>query len=397
VDALVIGSGPAGWAAAAACRAAGLQVEIVAPDPEAPFVATYCVWTDELDPSWASTFQDVWPAVMIASENGGQRRIQRSYACFDNERLRARLREQAEATVSTGRVESVQADDDQLLVHLSGGRTRRTDYVIDASGASSALVRREIDSEPAVQTALGRVIRRTSDDDLLPTLMDYRPTSEAAPASFGYVLPYSDGTVLVEETILAARPAVPPDALVDRLDRRIADLGWTDAEVVHTERVHIPMGAALPVAEQPVVPYGAAASMVHPATGYLVGLVLRRAPVLTRALKASTRESSPLARATHVNRSLWPRSLRRTRALHALGLEVLLRLDRDQVPAFFDAFFRTPRWSWTAYLRVDAPPSRLAASMAASFAVMDGECRRRVEAEIRSRGLLETGRSVWAA
>jgi len=40
-----------------------------------------------------------------------------------------------------------------------------------------------------------------------------------------------------------------------------------------------------------------------------------------------------------VHDSVWPRPLRRTRRLHGYGLEVLLRLDQDELATFFDAFF----------------------------------------------------------
>lgn len=398
MDAVIIGAGPAGWAAAAACRAEGLEVVLVAPDPEAPFVPTYCVWLDELDGPARETLAETWPGVEVAFREGMKRRVDRPYGRFDNERLRGRLRSAAHgAEVWSGVVESVQAEGEGVRVHLNDGRTRTARYVIDCSGASSRLVRREEGGEPAVQTAYGRVIRRSPGANALPMLMDYRPVAAGEPASFGYVLPFDDGTTLVEETVLAARPPVPPDALESRLDARLAGYGLEDAEVVMTERVFIPMGAPLPEPEQPVVAFGAAASMVHPATGYLVGFVLRRAPVLGQALSRAREEPDPVQRAARVNRSVWPKGLRRTRALHALGLEVLLRLEPERVAAFFEAFFDTPRWAWSAYLRTDASPTQIALSMATSFGRMDPVCRQRINEQIRSRGLGEVWRSVWAA
>jgi hypothetical protein len=128
-----------------------------------------------------------------------------------------------------------------------------------------------------------------------------------------------------------------------------------------------------------------------------VGFVLRRAPVLAAALRRAAGEPDPLARATRVNRAVWTKALRRTRALHAFGLEVLLGLDAARVGPFFGSFFETPRWAWSAYLRTDAPPTRIAAAMAAAFGRMDPESRATVQAVIRARGLVEVGRSVWAA
>jgi len=398
MDAVIVGSGPAGWAAAAASRALGINVHLVAPDPEAAFTPTYCVWLDEV-PLWRDVMAEIWPAVTVDFDRGAHR-VERAYARFDNERLARRLRDDAKGTqLWPAAVESVQAEGDSLLVHLSDGRVRKTDYVVDCSGAGSSLVRREEGPPPAVQTAMGRVIRPASSGGAMdvPVLMDYRPVERSGPASFGYVLPFADGTMLVEETVLAARPAVAPEDLRPRLERRLEQYGLQDAEVVDTERVAIPMGAPLPMAEQPVVPFGAAASMVHPATGYSVGFVLRRAPLLAAALRRAAGDPDPVARATRVNRSVWTKALRRTRAMHALGLEVLLGLAPEQVGAFFASFFETPRWAWTAYLRTDAPVGRIAAAMTAAFARMDPESRRTVQEAIRARGVFEVGRSVWAA
>lgn len=396
MDAVVIGAGPAGWAAAAALRKEGARVVLVAPAPEAPWIPTYCVWVDEV-PAYREELAEQWPGVTVQFGDEA-RRIERPYARFDNARLAARLRRDANGTeVWSGVIESVQTEGERLVVHLNDGRARTTDYVIDCSGAASTLVRREEGPEPAVQTAIGRVIRRGVDADVLPTLMDFRPVDDAEPVSFVYILPFSDGTVLVEETVLAARPAVPPDRLEARLDRRLQKLGWADDEVLETERVYIPMGAPLPVAEQPVVAFGAAASMVHPATGYLVGYVLRHAPALARGLARGASEPDPLRRAAKGNAAVWPRGLRRTRALHELGLEVLLGLSPAQIAAFFEAFFETPQWAWSAYLKVDAPVSRIALSMASSFGRMDADCRGRIQAAIRARGFVQVGRSVWAA
>jgi len=404
LDAVVVGAGPAGWAAAAASRAQGARVTLVAPEPKAPFTPTYCVWRDEVSDAWRPTLSESWPAVQVAFTGRRLRRVERAYAKFDNARLQRALHQAADGTeVWSGVVESVQTEGDHAIVHLNDGRTRKTDYVIDCSGANSALVRRPRGDPPAVQTAFGRVIRRADDAGSLaelPTLMDYRPVEAEAPdepASFGYVLPFSDGTTLVEETVLAARPAFSVERLEQRLRERLDRYGWTDVEVVDVERVFIPMGAPLPEPDQVVVAFGAAASMVHPATGYLVGTVLRRAPDLGRAMARAGAVKDPLRRAERVNRVVWSNARRRGRALHEFGLDVLLHLSSDEVRAFFEAFFETPRWAWTAYLRGDAPMRLVAASMAASFVRMDADCRRRIDDRMRARGLADVWRSVWSA
>ena len=44
------------------------------------------------------------------------------------------------------------------------------------------------------------------------------------------------------------------------------------------------MNLPLPYRNQPLLAFGGAASMVHPASGYMVGALLRRAPTLAKHL-----------------------------------------------------------------------------------------------------------------
>ncbi len=68
--------------------------------------------------------------------------------------------------------------------------------------------------------------------------------------------------------------------------------------------------------------------------------------------------------------------MRRTRALHDLGLSVLLELDQAGVRLFFDRFFTTEHWP--AYLRVDATPGEVSRSMLDLFRAAPWPLRRRL-------------------
>nr|MCU0260118.1 lycopene cyclase family protein [Ilumatobacteraceae bacterium] len=162
----------------------------------------------------------------------------------------------------------------------------------------------------------------------------------------------------VEETVLATRSSsLAPADLAPRLEAR---LGRHGRELVSRalghEEVVIPMGGRLPRRGGGAT-FGAAAGYVHPATGYSVGAALRAAPRVARAIAAGDTVAD----------AVWPADLRRTRRLHELGLDVLLRLDQRDLARFFDAFFDLPVERWSTYLRIDAPPAEVAGVMGSVF------------------------------
>jgi lycopene beta-cyclase len=222
------------------------------------------------------------------------------------------------------------------------------------------------------------------------TWMDFRPVSVGGDrastigpigiSTFCYALPVHDGW-LVEETVLAARPAVEPIALLPRLAARLGrhpdDLL---AEAVRTEYVRIPMGGPRPVAAQPVVAFGAAAGYVHPATGFSIASSIRAAARVADAIGGALAGGPALAAVdtSPIAEAVWPSALRRTRQLHEYGLETLLRLDDDGVRQFFGAFFDLPTDEWSEYLHIDADPADIARVMTALFRSSSWSMRRRL-------------------
>ena len=77
--------------------------------------------------------------------------------------------------------------------------------------------------------------------------------------------------------------------LQQRLEQRLAHRGIAIEAVEHVEHCPFPMNPALPGRRQPVVGFGGAASMVHPASGYMIGSLLRRGPQLAADLAAASR------------------------------------------------------------------------------------------------------------
>ena len=77
--------------------------------------------------------------------------------------------------------------------------------------------------------------------------------------------------------------------------------------VIEEEWSYIPVGGPLPVAHQTVTAFGAAANLVHPATGYSIARSLREAPGLANAVAAILQRQQPVGVTAHdVWRALWP-------------------------------------------------------------------------------------------
>jgi lycopene beta-cyclase len=365
-DALVLGAGPAGIALAAALSAHGLRVAVVAPD--APVNAppawrpTYCAWQDELDAVGHGAHTDQrWPGAVarFGPDAVGVPRVHdldRAYVRVDKAALAAALYAQCGGvTWVAGAVGSVAHSITGSTVTLHDGSTVEAAVVIDAAGHRPALLKLPATPAPALQTAVGRVLplARSPWPADRAGLMDIDPLpgDDGGPATFLYVLPLADGRVFVEETCLAARPGVPAAELTARLDRRLAAWGVPGASDAPEEWVSIPMGGEVPH-DPRVLGFGAAAGMIHPATGYLLPRVLAAAPVVAEqvALALGARGGTPARAVAAGWEALWPRDRRQRRALYRFGLEALLAMDPVTTRAFFHHFFTLPPPLWSGYL-----------------------------------------------
>ncbi|MCC8247198.1 lycopene cyclase family protein [Saccharothrix luteola] len=305
MDVVVVGGGPAGRALARACAARNLDTTLVDPNPERPWRATYAAWVDEL-PADAPVAVSTSRARAVTT---AEHVIARGYAVLDNEWLR---RLPGDVRVVAGRV----------VAHTGGTATLAdgrvlTGRVVDATGTAGGR---------AAQTAVGVVVPAGSArpfvgaDEAL--IMDWRkpPAATTADPTFLYAIPVSADEVLLEETSLARRPGLPLRELRLRLHARLARHGIPVPR--DEERVRITLdGRARDGA------FGAAAGWVHPATGYSVAAALRRAPVVADAI----------AEGRKVTRSAAERTVR---TLRLRGMEALLALPPDDVPEFFNSFFK---------------------------------------------------------
>ena len=114
----------------------------------------------------------------------------------------------------------------------------------------------------------------------------------------------------------------------------------------------LPMNMPLPDLNQPLLGFGGAAAMVHPASGYMVGALLRRSPLVANVIAKAMLEknASPAAIAEKGWAVLWPPELRRKQALYQFGLEKLMRFEESQLRDFFKGFFALPNKQWYGFL-----------------------------------------------
>lgn len=386
-DVIVVGGGPAGLAAAAACADAGLDIALLAPDHHAPWPNTYGLWADELEPlNVPDVLAARWDAVTVATGMGPTRQLDRAYGRVDNPSLRARLYERSGARLLTGSARGAEVTAAGTVVVTAKGERHAARAVVDASGHRPALLTPGRGRPPAWQAAYG-VLGSFDGAPVPPGSMVFMDWSDAPlrdlprvaeDPTFLYGMDLGDGRWFVEETSLARRPALGFDALEQRLWRRLESAGARLTETLEVERCLFPMGVPLPPRDQRVIGFGGAAGMVHPATGYQVGAALQRAPELAASLSRAldARGATPHSVAAAGWRAVWPIDLVRQRALHAFGMEALLGFDTATIQRFFSAFFDLGEEHWRGYISGAPSVGRLAGTMLALFRRAPGPLRR---------------------
>jgi lycopene beta-cyclase len=376
-DVLVVGGGPAGRALAAETGRRGLSTVLLDPAPDRPWRHTYGSWAAELPP-------ELPPAAVAARARGRviartEHRLGWEYAVLDVAALRAHLDAGLAAAgvdVRAGRVLG-RCGSDQ--VSLADGRPMRARLVVDAGGAGQPLGRPNR-TAPAEQAAYGLIVEAGRAAGLLPAgealFMDWRPDhGETGPPTFLYAVPLGHGAVLLEETSLARRPGLPMPVLRRRLLSRLArhgvdPAGSTDERVLF--RLDTPHHRA-----DGVLGFGAAAPLVHPASGFSLATSLTLAPRVAHALATGLLRGTDAALAA-AEAVLWPPAARAVHRFRRIGLEALLRMPSARVPDFFEMFFGIPeRYRW-AYLTDRADLLGATAAMGALFRHADWAMRARL-------------------
>lgn len=406
-DILVIGAGPAALRIAAACGVRGMSTSCLAPAPTAPWHPRYGAWEDELtDLNLPDTcIADLWPRTVAFTPD--QQDLSRGYVRLSTDGLQQHLlQEAADAGVRllSDTADAVEHRAGYSVTTLRSGAVLPSRIVIDATGHGGSFVQRTGRHKTTWQLAYGQLLRVPGGHPWPAgqmVLMDFRLPGSAddgwrATPTFLYAMPADQEHVFVEETSLVH--AAPPDlqVLAGRLAERLRGMGVA-GEVLDEERCRIRMTGPEVVVGQRTLAYGAAADMIHPATGYQLARVLREAPRVADALAQGLDQDGTQQAARLAWGALWPPQRRRTWGLYRFGAEILSGLDHQQTTAFFEAFFQLPSAQWQGFHSATLPPSGVARAMTAFFLSAPLPIRRRLVAASASRSGAALLRSVALA
>ncbi|KAJ0985519.1 hypothetical protein J5N97_003875 [Dioscorea zingiberensis] len=374
LDLVVIGCGPAGLSLAAESAKTGLKVGLIGPD--LPFTNNYGVWEDEFkDLGLENCIEHVWRDTIVYLDSNDPILIGRAYGRVSryllHEELIRRCHEFGVTYLDSKVDKIIEASDGCSLVACEGDLMILCRLATVASGAASGkLLQYEVGGpRVSVQTAYGVEVEVENNpyDPSLMVFMDYRDyvnekkqLSEEVYPTFLYVMPMTPTKVFFEETCLASSDAMPFDLLKEKLMSRLDAMGVRITKVYEEEWSYIPVGGSLPNTEQKNLAFGAAASMVHPATGYSVVRSLSEAPTYASAIANILRRrlyseqnslvGSMINPSTLAWRTLWPQERKRQRAFFLFGLALITQLDIEGIRTFFQTFFRLPSWMWQGFL-----------------------------------------------
>ena len=373
-DVLVLGAGPAGMAIASALGKEKLDVEVLSPNgPDEPWPNTYGIWGKEVDQlglqdlleyRWKNTVSFFGHGSL--EEHHYENKATENflyYGLFDKKKLHSYwLNECNKSHIKwhEGFAEKIHFQKNKSIVSTSDGKTYSARLVVDATGYDPVFLKLKSCGPLAVQTCYG-IVGSFSKPPLKKgqfVLMDYRndhlnEEQKKEPPTFLYAMDMGNGKYFLEETSLGLVNPLTMENLKKRLEKRLSYRNISITSMQHEELgLFLPMNMPIPNFKQQILGYGGAASMVHPASGYLIGNVLRRAPLVAKAI--STAMNDKKLSTYHIARkgweSLWPKELIRKKSIYQFGLEKLMRFDEKLLREFFGSFFKLPKTQWYGFL-----------------------------------------------
>ena len=381
-----MGAGPAALCIVAELVQQGLKVTAIASHtPDKPWPNTYGIWAEELELlGMADLLGHRWENTVsyfgdgITNEEIEAVNHNFDYGLFDQEALQKALLDRCNnLNWNLDTVKGIQVLGEETEVLCISGNSYRARLAIDASGHRSHFIKRP-DHGPVAQQAAYGVVGRFSSPPVNKgqfVLMDFRPNhlnepERKQPPSFLYAMDFGEDVYFVEETSLACSPPVSFSQLKDRLNARLSKRGVEIKEIIHEEHCLFPMNLPLPYRNQPVLAFGGSASMVHPASGYMVGALLRRAPTLAKQLALAMEREPSLDSELLAKEGwnvLWSPELVQRHRLYQFGLKRLMSFDEERLRIFFATFFCLPRKDWSGFLANTLPLHQLVIVMMRLF------------------------------
>ncbi len=283
---------PPHWATPV-CRVAALS-----PTPaDTPWPNTYGIWCDELGPlGLTHLLGHRWQNTVAFVDNRAIP-LHREYALFDNDALqRHLLRQSEEAHVDwhIGLAAEIRHTPTHSTVKTEDGTQLSARLIIDAADTFlfSCGVLRSAPWPIKPPMALWDAFRfhRSIPTNLCswtgaPTILTRQRKQTILLFYTRWI--WATGAFSSKRPRWRRDPAFPLGELEQRLYQRLAHRGIVITQIEHVERCLFPMNLPLPDLAQPVLGYGGAASMVHPASGYQVGAALTMAPIVAEAVARS--------------------------------------------------------------------------------------------------------------
>ncbi|MBO6975859.1 MAG: lycopene cyclase family protein [Prochlorococcus marinus CUG1435] len=385
LDILILGSGPAALCLASELAKQDLNIKgISTKSPSEKWENTYGIWASELEElGLDSLLSHRWCKTVSFFGNGENKKgnvptkHNYDYGLINQEAFQSELLKKCKGIEWLNETAKDITEKNNLSeVICSSGLKIMARLVIDASGHKSNFVKRPVQNEIAQQAAYGIVGKFSSPpvNEEQFVLMDFRPNhlkkeEKLSSPSFLYAMDLGDETFFVEETSLASYPALSQENLKKRLLNRLNSKGIKVIEIFHEENCLFPMNLPLPFKKQFVLGFGGSASMVHPASGYMIGSLLRRAPLLAEKLAFFLKEPhlSSLELATKGWSVLWPYELTQRHKLYQYGLRRLMSFDESRLRSFFSNFFKLSTKEWVGFLTNTLPLPKLIYVMSKMF------------------------------
>ena len=385
LDIIILGSGPAALCLAAELANQDLNIKCISTkSPYDKWSNTYGIWASELEElGLESLLSHRWSATVSFFGNGLDKNgnlptdHKYDYGLIDREAFQEALLKKCKdiSWVNDKAIEIYTINKISQVVCESGLKLKSR-LVIDASGHKSKFIKRPLSKRVAQQAAYG-VVGKFSSPPVHKNqfvLMDYRSdhlskNELSESPSFLYAMDLGNDVFFVEETSLASYPALSFDYLKNRLVNRLKNRGIAIETIIHEENCLFPMNLPLPLRTQPILAFGGAASMVHPASGYMVGSLLRRAPMLAKQLSIYLKDPSltSVQLAQKGWKILWPNELIQRHKLYQYGLKRLMSFDEKMLRSFFLNFFQLSTNEWAGFLTNTLPLPKLIYVMSKMF------------------------------